>query len=225
MEIASWLETSFIDWDGNISAVLFLPGCNFRCPFCHNHEIVFYNGNGISLDNILNHLEKYKRWLDGIVISGGEPTIHKELPDILRMIKRRGWRVKLDTNGSNPGIIEMLLKENLVDYIAMDIKTSPKKYEMAVGKRVDLTLILESIKLLLFSKEKVEFRTTVVPYIVEPEDVCEIRKIIGEEAKYVLQAFSPQNAYSPSFRNLKPYKAHEVRSWDKKAVLRGFEEC
>lgn len=224
VRVAAWLETSFIDWDGNISAVLFLPGCNFRCPFCHNHEIVFYSGSGFSLKEILTYIEKYRGWLDGIVISGGEPTIHDELLHALRMIKDRGWKVKLDTNGSNPKVIRALLKENLVDYIAMDIKTSFKKYEIAVGKKIDTTLILESIGLLLPLKEKVEFRTTVVPYIVSPEDVHEIRKIIGEDAKYVLQAFSPKNAYSSSFRDVKPYKAHEVRSWDRKAILRGFED-
>ncbi|MCS7233679.1 MAG: anaerobic ribonucleoside-triphosphate reductase activating protein [Synergistetes bacterium] len=224
IKVATWLETSFIDWDGNITAVLFTPGCNFRCPFCHNHEIVFYKGEGAPLEEVLESLEKYKEWLDGIVISGGEPTIHEMLPDAIKMIKEKGWKVKLDTNGSNPEMIELLLKEQLVDYIAMDIKTSFDKYEKVTGVKVNKEAILRSIKILLPLEGKVEFRTTVVPHAVSAEDIREIRKIIGSRAKYVLQAFSPENTSNPFFKNLKPYKACEVRLWDKNAILRGFKD-
>ncbi|KUK14503.1 MAG: anaerobic ribonucleoside-triphosphate reductase activating protein [Synergistetes bacterium] len=222
--LAAWLDFSFIDWDGNIAAVFFLPGCNFRCPFCHNHELLFYKGKGHTLEGVLDHLEKYRGWIDGIVVTGGEPTIHEDLPSFLSSIKERGWRIKLDTNGYNPDMLRKVIERELADYIAMDIKTSLRKYGEAVGREIDKSLILESIRILLPLKEKVEFRTTVVPKLVEPEDIKEIREMIGEEAKYVLQAFSPENAYNPLFRELKPYRASEVREWDEKAILRGFRD-
>jgi len=221
-KLVTWLPTSFIDWEGNITAVLFASGCNFRCPFCHNHEIVFYEGEGIPLIEVLDHLENRKGWLDGVVITGGEPTIHKDLPKVLKEIKARGWKIKLDTNGSNPDMLKLLIDEDLVDFIAMDIKTSPSKYQMATRVKVDTASILKSIDLLLKLNVKVEFRTTVVPSIVDADDVKEIRKIIGESARYVLQSFIPQNSYDPSFRFFKPYEACDVVNWDKKAILRGF---
>ncbi len=223
-KLATWLSTSFVDWDGNITAVFFTPGCNFRCPFCHNHEVVFYKGEGIFLEGVLDELEGRKEWLDGIVITGGEPTIHSDLPEALEMIKKRGWKIKLDTNGSNPSMLKLLIENDLVDFIAMDVKTSPSKYAKAVGVNVDVSLILESIEILLSLNGRAEFRTTVVPTLVDAEDVREIRKIIGPNSRYVLQSFVPQNAYSPFFRRLSPYKVEEVRSWDDKAVLRGFRE-
>ncbi|MCD6363364.1 MAG: anaerobic ribonucleoside-triphosphate reductase activating protein [Synergistetes bacterium] len=224
-KVATWLSTSFVDWDGNITAVFFTPGCNFRCPFCHNHEIVFFKGEGIPLESILNKLEEKKNWLDGIVITGGEPTIHSNLPEALETIKKKGWKIKLDTNGSNPSMLKSLIDNDLVDFIAMDVKSSPSKYAKASGVNVDLSLIFKSIEILLsMDNGKVEFRTTVVPTLVEAEDVKEIRKIIGPDSRYVLQSFVPGNAYSPFFRRLSPYKREEVQSWDDKAILRGFRE-
>lgn len=224
LRLATWLSPSFLDWDGNVCAVLFTPGCNFRCPFCHNHEIVSYRGEGVALESILDELERYRDWLDGIVITGGEPTIHGELPMALEEIKRRGWRVKLDTNGYNPNMLRVLLENKLVDYVAMDIKTSPSKYDKAAGIQVNMDSILDSVNLLLRLGENAEFRTTVVPLLVDEKDVKEIRKLIGSKAKYILQGFVPEVAHSPFFRTLKPYKACEVRDWDKEAVLRGFRE-
>ncbi len=222
--LATWLSTSFVDWDGNITAVFFTPGCNFRCPFCHNHEVVFYRGEGIPLEKVLDELEGKKEWIDGIVITGGEPTIHPDLPEALEMIKKRGWKIKLDTNGSNPSMLKLLIESDLVDFIAMDVKTSPSKYIKAAGVNIDVSLILESIEILLSLNGRAEFRTTVVPTLVDAEDVREIRKIIGPDSRYVLQSFVPQNAYSPFFRKLSPYGIEEVQSWDDKAVLRGFRE-
>jgi pyruvate formate lyase activating enzyme len=127
MKIAGLIKQSYIDYPGKMAAVVFTQGCNFRCGYCHNPSLVlprlFHHNKLVAVSDVLIHLENRKDWLDGVVITGGEPTIHGDLPDFLRQIKSLGYLVKLDTNGSNPLMLEKVIKENLVDFIAMDIKT------------------------------------------------------------------------------------------------------
>ncbi|MFQ6051041.1 MAG: anaerobic ribonucleoside-triphosphate reductase activating protein [Candidatus Hydrothermarchaeota archaeon] len=209
LKIAGFIETSLVDWDGKISSVVFLSRCNFRCVFCHNHDLFSEDGlESIGEDTILETLKRNKDWIDGLVISGGEPTLQGEaLISFIRKIKEAGFLVKLDTNGTNPRLLKKLLDEKLIDYVAMDIKTSlsPKKYSKVTGKPDNLENIKESIKLLKNSDIDYEFRTTVVPTLTSKKDILNIAEFIKDCKRYVLQQYNPKNAFNPDFRSIKPY--------------------
>lgn len=165
--IKGFLETSFIDWPGRSCAVLFLGGCNFRCPFCHNHQLVLQPGELVShdLEEILARLRPLRNWLGGICVSGGEPTLSAELPALLARLREEGFAVKLDTNGSRPEILAALLAEGLLDMVAMDVKAPLEQelYDRCCGVRVDLARVTESIGLIRQSGIAHQFRMTVVP--------------------------------------------------------------
>lgn len=182
-------RVSIIDFPKRICAVVFTGGCNFRCPYCHNPELVvgWEKLPTISEDEVLTFLENRRKLLDGICITGGEPTIHNRLPGFIRKLKSKKFQVKLDTNGTNPSMIEELINEGLLDYIAMDIKATPEKYDIASGVSVNLQDIEKSVSLIMKGKIDYEFRTTVFPDFLSTED----GKIIGEWVKsarrFVLQ--------------------------------------
>jgi len=173
MEIKGYIDLSFIDWDGKISSVFFLPRCNFRCPFCHNSPLVLdpESGNSITLERVDDYLEKQKGWTDGVCVTGGEPTLHSDLPRLCSKIKEMGFLVKLDTNGTNPVMVKELMEKGLVDYVAVDIKAplTVEKYCRAIGVKADKFLgkVKETVRTLLGSKMDYEFRTTVVPTLHE----------------------------------------------------------
>lgn len=173
--VRGFLETSFIDWPGKLCAVIFLGGCNFRCPFCHNHPLVLAPEDlgAIPFATIAARLAGRKKWLDGICISGGEPTLHPGLADMLASLKAEGWAVKLDTNGSRPEILEKLLGAGLVDMVAMDVKAplARELYERCAGCAVDLGEIEKSIALLQDSTVDHEFRMTILPSLHREEDI------------------------------------------------------
>ena len=213
IEIRGFLESSLLDWDGKISSVIFLPGCNFKCPFCHNYPLVYepetlkkYN-----FEDIKKYLIEHKNWIDGVVVSGGEPTIYRELENFIEIIKDLGFAVKLDTNGTNPKMLKDLIKRKLVDLYAMDIKGPlNEKYASLAGCKVDLKKIKESIALLMHSKVNYEFRTTIVPGLLDTEDIKELSKTIENAKSFVLQQFQPGNAYDESLRNKKPYPKEKL---------------
>jgi len=180
IKIKGFIETSFCDWDGYLSSVIFLPGCNFRCPFCQNGELVVEPQSLATIDFelIQDRLSHKRDWIDGVVITGGEPTIHAGIADLMRAIKELGFKVKLDTNGTRPGVIEDLLSQNLLDYIAMDIKAPfDDRYHVAAGVRVDLDSIRRSVELIR-EFGNYEFRTTLVPGIIDEEAVDSIGQSI-----------------------------------------------
>jgi pyruvate formate lyase activating enzyme len=171
-----------------------------------------------------------RRLIDGVVISGGEPTLQKGLKDFLRKVKELGLAVKVDTNGYHPQVLRDLLERELLDYVAMDIKAALAKYDQAAGAPIDVRRIEESIQLILASGIEHEFRTTVVPGIVAPEDVEEIAKLIAGAEKYVLQQFRPQQTLDPSFGELAPYPAEMLlemaqmaENWVGQVEVRGAE--
>ncbi len=231
MTINGFIETSLVDWDGKISAVVFLGGCNFRCRFCQNYPLVYepLPPGELTWDEVKRKIATKKKWLDGVVISGGEPTIHPELPVLLREIKQLGLLSKLDTNGSHPEVLKTLFEQKLLDYVAMDIKTSlDEHYSAAVGTEVNLRDLLASIRLISDSGIDYEFRTTLVPGIVGKREVQEIVKSIRGARSYVLQQFVPENAYAQEFRHQQPYSRLVVkdlidtaRPWFEKTALRG----
>ena len=184
-----------MDWDGKISSVLFLPTCNFLCPFCHNVNLVLCTEklDTIPFEYIEDQLKKQKGWTDGVCITGGEPTLHSSLPELCSRIKKMGLMVKLDTNGTNPTMLKELMDMKLVDYVAMDIKAplTIEKYSKATGVNAEKLLenVKESIRLLMESGIDYEFRTTVVPSIHSLEDIKQVCRSLKGCRKYVLQKF------------------------------------
>ncbi len=186
---------SLIDYPRKISSVIFTQGCVFNCPFCHNPDLIKVNRKNRSLyseEQILTFLKGRQGLVDGLVISGGEPTIQPDLPDFIRKVKDLGFLVKLDTMGINPDVVKLVVKESLVDYIAMDVKHTPEKYSEAIGKKTDISKIRESIEIIKKSKIDYEFRTTCVPGIHREEDFIEIADWLEGSQNYYIQEFRDQ---------------------------------
>jgi pyruvate formate lyase activating enzyme len=192
--IKGFLETSFIDWPGRTCAMFFLGGCNLRCPFCHNHQLVLEAQEMETLvaDDLLARLSPWKKWLGGICVSGGEPTLDPELPDLLRRMRVAGWPVKLDTNGTRPEVLGEVLAAGLVDAVAMDVKAPlvQKKYDRCAGVAVDLEAIRASIGLLRRSGVAHQFRMTVVPALHSEADIV-LWAATLEGSRRTLQNFNP----------------------------------
>ena len=185
-------KLSLVDYDGVTACVLFTGGCNFACPFCHNSPLVYsQNLPVIDNDEIFEFFIKRKNVLNGVVITGGEPTLNPDLPEFIAKIKELGYKVKLDTNGTNPKMLLQLIEKELVDYVAMDIKNSKEKYALTAGlKKIDLVPIEESVKILMDSVVEYEFRTTLVKEFHEFSDMEKIAEWINSARKYVLQKFT-----------------------------------
>jgi len=209
IEIKGFLETSFLDWPGKLCSVLFLPHCNFRCPYCHNHPLVFHpeQYSTIPLEDILDRLHSLKNWIDGVCLTGGEPTLHADLPSLIREIKRHRFLVKLDTNGSNPQRLENLMETGGVDFISMDVKAplDPFCYSRSTGLPINLKPILESIEILKGGKVEYEFRMTVVPGLHREEDIQTLGNQLRVGRRFILQNFNPENPLDPSLKNIIPY--------------------
>ena len=191
MFVAAYNELSLLDWEGKISCVLFLSGCNFRCPWCHNKELAEGTiSNTIPIEEVIQSVKSKKNWIDGFVITGGEPTINKDLTGIISKIRENGFAVKVDTNGSHPEVIENLIEKKLVDCVAMDIKSAlaQEKYNNACGVFVNLPAIKKTIEILLGSSIDCLFRTTVVPGIVDEDDLLNIAEVVKGK-KYRTQKY------------------------------------
>jgi pyruvate formate lyase activating enzyme len=209
IEIKGFLETSFLDWPGKLCSVLFLPHCNFRCPYCHNHPLVFHpeQYSTIPLEDILDRLNSLRNWIDGVCLTGGEPILHADLPSLIREIKRHKFLVKLDTNGSNPQRLENLMETGEVDFISMDVKAplDPFRYSRSTGLPINLKPILESIEILKGGKVEYEFRMTVVPGLHREEDIQTLGNQLRAGRRFILQNFNPENPLDPSLKNIVPY--------------------
>jgi len=178
-----------LDYPEEVSAIIWTVGCNFNCPFCYNKDLVKGNITEISEDEVISFLDKRKKMLDGLVISGGEPLLQKDLKSFCKKVKKLGYLIKIDTNGTFPDKLKELIDENLVDYIAMDIKAPAKKYEKLAGKKTDTKKIAKSIKIIQGSGVDYEFKTTFVPGLLKKEDIIEIAKELKGSKKYYLQQF------------------------------------
>ena len=219
MEIKGFLETSFLDWPGKLSAVLFLPHCNFRCPYCHNHPLILHpeRHSSISLHYVLSRLDTFRDWIHGVCITGGEPTLHVDLPLLIREIRRNGFSVKLDTNGSNPGMLEDLIETGGIDFVSMDVKSplDPFSYRRSAGLSVNLALILRSIEILKREKVEYQFRMTVVPRLHSVNDVQQLGHQIKAGSRIVLQSFNPENPMDSSLKDIQPYDQNLLRAVEK----------
>jgi len=187
-----FLPLTLVDYPGHVAATAFISGCNFRCPYCHNSELIHVQPNPRKTeDEFLVFLQSRKDTLEGVCITGGEPTLWKRLPDLLRRIKELGFKVKLDSQGSRPHVLEALFREELVDYIAMDVKAPRAKYGEYVWDLRDVDRVAESIELVKALAPDYEFRTTVVEKLHTIEDVVEIARWIAPCKRYALQAYRP----------------------------------
>ncbi|MFH1566183.1 MAG: anaerobic ribonucleoside-triphosphate reductase activating protein [bacterium] len=209
IKIGGLQKTTLIDFPGCVAATVFLSGCNFRCPFCYSSELVLpekiKNHPLLSEGYFFDFLKERKGLLEGIVICGGEPTTNKDLPEFLKKIKDMGFLIKLDTNGSNPEMLEILIEKKLVDYVAMDIKASKEKYVETVKGKVKLKDIEKSINILKEGNIDYEFRTTVVPGIHNKEDIIKIVEWIKPAKRYFLQNFRGEKTIDSKFEQIKPY--------------------
>lgn len=211
MKIGGIEKTTLLDFPSKIACTVFLKGCNFRCPFCYSPELVFGTNKDIPLKEVFSFLEKRKNQLDGVVICGGEPTCSTDLPDFCQRIKNLQYDIKLDTNGSNPKMLNSLIKEKLVDYVAMDIKAPKEKYQEVVGVNIDVDKIQESIDILKKDFVDYEFRTTFAPLLLKKEDIKKIAKWISPAKKYFLQQFRAEKTLDPKFLTLKPHTDEELK--------------
>jgi pyruvate formate lyase activating enzyme len=213
VRIGGFQKLTLVDFPGKVAATVFVQGCNFRCGFCHNPELVdpqFFQAP-LSPGPILDYLNDRRGKLEGVVITGGEPTIQEGLSSFIARIKEMGFAVKLDTNGSHPEVLLSLLKLNLLDYIAMDIKSSLAKYSQVTGSACDTAKILESIDVIIKSGIPYQFRTTLVKEFCSEEDLRDIRPLIKEAGHYVLQPFIPsQKMNDLRFNHQSQYTSIEV---------------
>jgi pyruvate formate lyase activating enzyme len=190
MDFAGIDKLSLVDFDDKVSCVLFSYGCNFRCPFCHNSPLVnIPNDTFIPFSDILDYLKRRIGEIDAVVITGGEPTLMNDLEDKIIQIRKMGFLIKLDSNGSHPEVIKKLISKGLIDYIAMDIKNSFDKYELTVGCKADLKNIQESISIIMNSGIDYEFRTTLINEFHDKQSIIKIAQLLKGAKKYRLQKF------------------------------------
>ncbi len=212
-------KTTLIDFPGEVACTLFLPKCNFRCPYCYNASLVFGRETGISIseNEFFDFLGERRDFLDGVCITGGEPTLHSALPKFCDKVKQHGFLVKVDTNGTNPGMLKQLIEAGSIDYIAMDIKAPPEKYEEIAKVKVDKEAIKESVELIKSSGISYEFRTTVLPKFLRGDDLLSIGKWLKGSTLYCLQQFSPQgDLIDKSLKEAKRYSGEELHSFAQK---------
>ncbi|MFH1233082.1 MAG: anaerobic ribonucleoside-triphosphate reductase activating protein [Patescibacteria group bacterium] len=223
MFIGGLQKFSLLDYPEKISAIIFTQGCNFRCQFCYNPMLVLpIHSKGGNFKYQKDHplynegdlfvfLKSRVGKLDAVVITGGEPTIHKDLIDFIVKIKKLGFLIKLDTNGTHPEVVKKLIDQKLLDYIAMDIKAPKEKYQKVVGLRVDWEKIKKSIKIITSSNLPYEFRTTVAPELFSQSDISSIGKLIKGADKWYLRKFkSNMDLINPKLKNKKPYLDQEM---------------
>ena len=222
-------KNSLIDYPKKISCVLFIAGCNFRCPYCHNPELITFDTKQnfcLSEKQIYDFLKKRKGFLDGVVISGGEPTICKDIFTICENIKKNNYPVKIDTNGSMPHIIKQLIDKKLVDYIAMDIKTDPGLYSPILIKKFNSDKILASIQIIMASGIPYEFRTTCLKPFIDTVIIKKISDIIQGAELYILQQFRNNNILNQNFfHNENPGYSKEELLYLKNIIKTKVKKC
>jgi pyruvate formate lyase activating enzyme len=207
MKFSGLQKVSLIDYPNKVASVLFTPGCNLRCGFCHNWRIAVDPKPPFLQEAVaLRILESRKKYVDAVVVTGGEPTMHKELPKFLAKLKKRGFQVKLDTNGFYPEVLEECLAH--VDYVALDVKTCLEKYKQLGTK--DTVGLMRTVEILKTGKVPYEFRTTVVPELVTAEDVRCIGEMVKGAKTHVLQQFVPKGTLDKRFESLKPYGSEKI---------------
>ena len=201
--IKGFIPHSLLDWEGKIASVVFLAGCNMRCPYCHACHLVMGQPTleRIPTTSVLAYLNEHADWVDGVVISGGEPTIHEGLGALIDAVRAPGPAIKLDTNGTRPDVVEALVKEGKLDYVAMDVKAPlDERYAVAAGGDVDLAAIRRSIELLMRGEVDYEFRTTVCSALHDEHDLVDMAGALTGAKRWILQPFRPLDCIDPQYR-------------------------
>lgn len=233
MRIGGLQTLTLIDYPGKIACTVFSIGCNYRCPFCYNPQLVLPKHTAkqprIPEKWFFNFLKQRKNLIEGVVIGGGEPASQKELPKFCQRIKKMGFSIKIDTNGSYPKALEELIDEKLIDYVALDVKAPKEKYAELVGFHGCSPYYLaskveQSINLLKKGKIDYELRTTVVPELLKKEDILKIAKWLAPAKRYFLQNFQAKETLNPKLKTLKPYSQEELLEIQK-AIAPLFETC
>lgn len=211
-EIKGIEKFSSRDFPGHISSTVFFGGCTFRCPYCHNADLVLRPEtiSTMAADGFLSYLDGRKGWLEAVCFTGGEPLLHDDLEDLIRVVRERGLKVKVDTNGSFPDRLEALLALGLVDWVALDVKAPLERYREVTRSEVDVEKIVRSADLLRAAGVRTTFRTTVVPGLVGREDVVKIGEWLRGVPLYVIQPFVPQTPIDPAYLAVKPYSRAEL---------------
>ena len=218
-------KLSALDFPDHLAVTVFTVGCDFRCPYCQNPELV--RGEypvEVTEDEVLELLEERRGFVDGLCVTGGEPLLHRDIVPFLRKVKEIGIDIKVDTNGHHPDLLRELLEDGLVDYVAMDIKAPPLRYQEVVRAKVDVSKIEESIRLLKETGTPHEFRTTVVPGLLEDGEYEEIARWLKGAPRYALQAFRPIKTLDPEFRKLDPTPPELLRDLCRR-LSSYFAEC
>lgn len=215
MKIGGFQRFSLSDYPGHVAAIVFTQGCNFRCPFCHNGALIpreAEGGGAVAESLVLEYLGSRVGRLDGVVVTGGEPTLQPDLASFLGKLKSMGYAVKLDTNGSRPGVVRDLLLRGVVDFFAMDVKAPLTRYDRLAGVPVAAERIRESISLIAGSGLPHEFRTTHVPALLDEVDLRGIERLVPHGSPHRVQAFEPEHALDPALRGGRPAAAGELGS-------------
>ncbi len=231
MKIHGLMKMTLLDFPGKVACTVFLGGCDFRCPFCHNFELIDGSAPPLMEDGeLFSFLEKRKGLLDGVAITGGEPCLHPGLPELLKKIRALGFAAKLDTNGYHPDVLKRVVDEGLADYVAMDVKNCPEKYALTCGvPTVDMDKIYRSIDLLKRGTVPYEFRTTVIDELHEERDIEKIGQLIEGAPAYFLQSFTDRDSvpcrdfHAPDPDKIKTFGAI-ARRYVPSAAWRGVEE-
>ncbi|MBR2589566.1 MAG: anaerobic ribonucleoside-triphosphate reductase activating protein [Clostridia bacterium] len=230
MKLHGLQKMTLLDFPGRVACTVFLGGCDFRCPFCHNYELI--DGTAQPLmeeEEFFRFLQSRKGLIEGVAITGGEPCLHKDLPEFMRKIRAAGYPVKLDTNGYHPEMLKAVLEEGLVEYVAMDVKNCAQKYALTCGlEQIDMDIIRESISIIMHSGAAYEFRTTVIDELHEADDFEGIGEMIQGAQQYFLQRFTDRdsvpygNLSAPSFDKMHAL-AKIAEKYVKNTKLRGVE--
>ena len=223
-------QMSLVDWDGMVASTLYTSGCNFRCPYCHNSGLVLFPDQyeSIPVDEILDYVREHNDFIDGVVITGGEPCIHSNIGGLIKQLRDVGVAVKLDTNGSFPELLESLIDKELLDYVAMDVKAPLDfdSYSKSAGitDRRTFEKVRDSIDLLMEGRVDYEFRMTVVPALHRASDLLRVAEQIKGARRFVLQNYVPRDTLDPAFLNETPYDAERLEEF-KKMMAPMFDEC
>ncbi|MFB0566273.1 MAG: anaerobic ribonucleoside-triphosphate reductase activating protein [Candidatus Aminicenantaceae bacterium] len=203
------------DFPGFISSTVFVGGCNFRCPYCHNSDLVLRPQAlpTFPLDYFIRYLDSRRNWLEAICISGGEPLLHEDIEELVFLLKERSLLVKIDTNGAFPSKLENLINEKLIDYVAVDVKAPMEKYRAATGSEVMIEEIARSIEIILNSSVEYIFRTTIVPGLIGPEDIVAISQMLKGSKIFQLQQFLPRDTIDAGYLQKKPYSRQEIQKF------------
>lgn len=210
--VGGYLPTSFLDWEGHIAPVIFVSGCNFRCPWCHNREIVLAETEKIPAAGILRDIAHRAKFLDGVVITGGEPTLWQGLTPLLAALKEMGLPVKLDTNGSNPRLLKKILEEKLAAHVAMDIKApfDDAVLRRVTGAEIAALTLKESVEIIKKLAPSYEFRTTWSPRILSEAELLRIRRELSDDGHWVVQPFVPTGCLDPEYCELPKTAAADI---------------